>query len=136
MIETPAAAIIANDFAQIVDFFSIGTNDLVQYVLAADRTNEQLSEYFNQVHISILRIIQQVANAGIKHKIPVAICGELAGYSNLTDIFIGLGINELSVAPSSYLEIKEKVLSINYEEAIQNANSIINNEINCDFIKY
>ncbi len=136
MIETPAAAIIADEFAQIVDFFSIGTNDLVQYVLAADRTNEQLSEYFNQVHISILRIIQQVANAGKKHNIPVAICGELARYSKMTEIFIGLGINELSVAPSSYLEIKQKILSINYQDAVRYTNSIINNEENYDFIKY
>ena len=136
MIETPAAAIIAENFAKIVDFFSIGTNDLVQYVLAADRTNEHLSEYFNQVHISILKIIQQVANASKNHNIPVAICGELAGYSNMTPIFIGLGINELSVAPSSYLEIKEEVLTIGYEESITNTNAIINNEILCDFIKY
>lgn len=134
MIETPAAALIANELANVVDFFSIGTNDLIQYVLAADRTNEFLSDYFNSIHISILRLIKQITEAAKKSKIPVSICGELASHPAFTELLIGLGFNELSVAPPLILEIKEKIINTNYKKCKKLVDNIIKNKENNDFV--
>ena len=109
MIETPAAALIADGLATAVDFFSIGTNDLTQYTLAADRTNDMVSDVFDSLHPSVLRLIKMTVEAARKNNITVGVCGELAGHSASTDLLIGLGIDELSVAPSLVLELKNRV---------------------------
>jgi phosphotransferase system enzyme I (PtsI) len=111
MIETPAAAILSDQLAEHVDFFSIGTNDLTQYTLAADRQNPRLSQIANPHHPAVLRLIELTVQNGHKAGIPVGICGELAADRSLTGVFLDMGVDELSVAPSSVLEIRQAVLS-------------------------
>jgi phosphotransferase system enzyme I (PtsI) len=111
MIETPAAAILSDKLAEHVDFFSIGTNDLAQYTLAADRQNPRLSQIVDPHHPAVLRLIELTVQNGHKAGIPVGICGELAADRSLTGVFLDMGVDELSVAPSSVLEVREAVLS-------------------------
>lgn len=113
MIETPAAAIVSEAIAGDVDFFSIGTNDLTQYTLAADRGNELVSDIFDSFHPAVIRLISYTVKAAKKYKIRVGVCGELAGHAASTALLIGLGIEELSVAPSILLETKSRILELN-----------------------
>ena len=101
MIEIPSAAILADAFAPIVDFFSIGTNDLVQYTLAADRTSPALAELATPLQPAVLRLIRLVTQAALPYGRPVAVCGEAAADPLAAALFVGLGVNELSVAPGS-----------------------------------
>lgn len=112
MIETPAAVMISDELAEMVDFFSIGTNDLTQYTLAVDRQNERLDDFYNPHHRAILKMIQMVVdNAHIAGKW-AGICGELGADPKLTKRFIDMGIDELSVAPSMILPLREIVREI------------------------
>ena len=112
MIETPAAVMISDELAEMVDFFSIGTNDLTQYTLAVDRQNERLNDFYNPHHKAILKMIQMVVdNAHIAGKW-AGICGELGADPKLTKRFINMGIDELSVAPSMILPLREIVREI------------------------
>ena len=112
MIETPAAVMISDELAEMVDFFSIGTNDLTQYTLAVDRQNERLDDFYNPHHKAILKMIQMVVdNAHIAGKW-AGICGELGADPKLTKRFIDMGIDELSVAPSMILPLREIVREI------------------------
>ena len=99
MIETPAAAIISDELAKEVDFFSIGTNDLSQYTLAIDRQNTQLDPFFDPHHPAILRMIQIVVENAHKAGIWAGICGELGAAQELTKEFLAMGVDELSVSP-------------------------------------
>jgi phosphoenolpyruvate-protein phosphotransferase (PTS system enzyme I) len=110
MIEVPAAVLIADILAEEVQFFSIGTNDLVQYVLAVDRMNETVAGMYDPYHPAVLRLLKQVADAGRAKGIPVSVCGELAGDPEAMPIWLGLGIQELSMSVQSLLTVKEKVL--------------------------
>lgn len=112
MIETPAAVMISDDLAKEVDFFSIGTNDLTQYTLAIDRQNANLDSIYDSHHKAVLRMIQMTVDNGHKAGIWVGICGELAGDLSLTKTFIDMGIDELSVSPSSILEIRKTIREI------------------------
>ena len=112
MIETPAAAIISDELAKEVDFFSIGTNDLTQYTLAIDRQNEQLEEFYNPHHRAILELIRMTCDNAHKNGIWVGICGELAGDTRLTRNFVEMGIDELSVSPSKVLSLRKAVRNI------------------------
>ena len=112
MIETPAAALISDEIAELVDFVSIGTNDLTQYTLAMDRQNAMLDNIFDPKHKAILKLIKIVADNAHKAGIRVGICGELAADVELTEEFINMGIDVLSVAPPMVLKVREKVLSI------------------------
>ncbi len=125
MIETPAAVLLADKFAELVDFISIGTNDLTQYTLAVDRNNEYVSNYFNSFHIAILKQIYMVAKAAKSKKKPVSICGELAGYPAATELLIGMGINQLSVAPSILPELKSHILGLSYKSASKLAKKVL-----------
>ncbi len=125
MIETPAAVMIADDLAKYCDFFSIGTNDLTQYTLAADRDNTLVTDYYDSFHPGLLRFIKQICNVAQSNHIPVSICGELAGHSAATGLLIGLGVNELSVAPSLVLELKNKIINSNYKKLKRKANQVI-----------
>ncbi len=98
MIEVPAAVFMAEEIAQLVDFFSVGTNDLTQYLLAADRTNEAVSEYYQPLHPAVLRALRVVVKAARKRGIWTGICGELAGMPQAIPLLVGLGIDELSMA--------------------------------------
>jgi phosphocarrier protein FPr len=106
MVEIPSAAIAADAFAPIVDFFSIGTNDLVQYTLAADRTNAALADLATPLQPAILRLIKLVTAAALPFGRQVAVCGEAAADPLSAALFVGLGVDELSVAPASIARIR------------------------------
>lgn len=110
MIETPAAVMIADDLAKEVDFFSIGTNDLTQYTLAIDRQNEHLDTFYNAHHPAVLRMIGMVAESAHKAGIWAGICGELGADLELTEAFVQMGIDELSVSPSMVLPVRDKII--------------------------
>jgi len=112
MIETPAAAIISDDLAKFVDFFSIGSNDLTQYTLAIDRQNTSLDHFFDAHHPAILKLIAYTAENAHNNGIWCGICGELGADKTLAEEFINMGIDELSVSPASILPLREKILSI------------------------
>ncbi len=116
MVETPASAIMADKFANYVDFFSIGTNDLTQYTLAVDRKNTDVSDIYNHLHPSVLRLIKQVVEMGHEYNILVEVCGELASDPYGVPVLLGLGVDGLSVTPSSLLETKELIRRLSYEE--------------------
>jgi len=116
MIETPAAALIADTLARRVDFISIGTNDLIQYTLAIDRENEAVSYLYQPLHPAILRLIKIVADAGLANKVPVSLCGEMAADPRYTWVLIGLGITELSMHPSAIPVIKNIIRASSSEE--------------------
>ena len=109
MIETPAAVMISDELAEMVDFFSIGTNDLTQYTLAIDRQNEKLDEFYNPHHKAILKMIQMVIENAHKAGKWAGICGELGADMKLTEAFVRMGIDELSVAPSMVLKIRKVI---------------------------
>ncbi|MHB8254862.1 MAG: phosphoenolpyruvate--protein phosphotransferase [Acidiferrobacter sp.] len=109
MIEVPAAAISADLFAAHLDFFSIGTNDLIQYTLAIDRVDDAVNYLYDPLHPSVLRLIAMTIDAGRKQGIPVAMCGEMAGDSRYTRLLLGLGLREFSMHPAAMLEIKKIV---------------------------
>ena len=116
MIETPAAAIISDRLAEMVDFFSIGTNDLTQYTLAIDRQNEKLDEFYNPHHEALLRMIQMVVDNAHKCGKWAGICGELGADATLTEQFVRMGLDELSVAPSMVLKLRKIVREMKVEE--------------------
>lgn len=109
MIETPAAALISDLLAKEVDFFSIGTNDLTQYTLAIDRQNPKLDSIYDAHHTAILRLLQMVVDNGHKENCWVGICGELGADLSLTERFVQMGFDELSVSPSMILPVREKI---------------------------
>ena len=111
MIEVPAAAISADIFAQELDFLSIGTNDLIQYALAIDRTDDAVSHLYNPLHPAVLKLIALTIKSAHKYKKSIAICGEMAGESKLTKLLIGMGVEQLSMHPSHILRVKQQVLS-------------------------
>jgi phosphotransferase system enzyme I (PtsI) len=109
MIEVPGAALAADALAAMSDFFSIGTNDLTQYTLAIDRSDEQVAHLYNPLHPAVLRLIQFTAEAARHAGIPVGLCGEVAGDPRFTPLLIGLGIRSLSMAPPSLMRVKQRV---------------------------
>lgn len=112
MIETPAAAVISDILAPMVDFFSVGTNDLTQYTLACDRQNPNIEEFCDTHHEAILRLIQYSAESAHKNNAWIGICGELAADTSLTERFLKMGIDELSVSPSYVLKLRDTVRKI------------------------
>ncbi len=113
MIETPAAAIISDRLAPMVDFFSVGTNDLTQYTLACDRQNPNMEQFCDSHHEAILRLIEFSAENAHKNGAWIGICGELAADTSLTEKFLRMGIDELSVAPSNILKLRDTVRKLN-----------------------
>ena len=111
MIETPAAAIISDRLAPLVDFFSVGTNDLGQYTLAIDRQNQSVDRFFDPHHEAILRMIKIAADNAHKNGKWIGICGELGADTELVETFLRMGIDELSVSPSFVLPLRDKVRS-------------------------
>jgi phosphotransferase system enzyme I (PtsI) len=117
MIEVPSAAIMASQLAREVDFFSIGTNDLVQYTLAADRTNEHVASLYNPADPAVLQLIRMVVSAAEQQGITVNVCGEMSGEPMYTLLLLGMGLRQLSVTPHNIPEIKKLIRSISVEEA-------------------
>ena len=113
MIETPAAAICSDRLAKEVDFFSCGTNDLTQYTLACDRQNDDLGRFFNPHHLAVLRELKRVCDNAHKNGIWVGICGELGADLKLTETFLSIGIDELSVSPRAVLPLRQKIRDTN-----------------------
>jgi phosphotransferase system enzyme I (PtsI) len=111
MIEIPAAAISADIFAQELDFLSIGTNDLIQYALAIDRTDDAVSHLYNPLHPAVLKLIALTIKSAHKYKKSIAICGEMAGEPKLTKLLIAMGVEQLSMHPSHILSVKRQVLT-------------------------
>ena len=116
MIETPAAVMVADELAELVDFFSIGTNDLTQYTLAIDRQNEKLDDFYDSHHPAILRMIQMVVDSAHKHGKWAGICGELGADLELTEKFARMGVDELSVSPSMILKIRKIIREMKVSE--------------------
>ena len=117
MIEIPSAALIADTLAKKVKFFSIGSNDLIQYALAADRTNERVSHLYEPTHPAILKLIKMTVDAAHANGIWCGVCGEIAGDPILTALLVGLGVDELSTAPAVLDEVKYIIRRVKLEEA-------------------
>ncbi|GIW79607.1 MAG: hypothetical protein KatS3mg105_1414 [Gemmatales bacterium] len=136
MIEVPSAAIMAEQLAKEVDFFSIGTNDLIQYTLAADRTNENVATLYNPGDPAVLRLISMIVQAAQKHNIEVNVCGEMSAEPIYTLLLLGLGLRQLSVTPYSIPEIKKIIRSITLAEAEETAREALRLESARDVNNY
>lgn len=117
MVETPAVALLAEHFASHVNFFSIGTNDLTQYTLAADRTSDLVAHIFDQLNPAVLRLLHRITTVAFQHGIEVELCGDLATFLSATELLVGIGIRAFSVAPSYIPSLKEKIARINIGDA-------------------
>ncbi|MNN04037.1 Phosphoenolpyruvate-protein phosphotransferase [compost metagenome] len=117
MIEIPAAAAIADLLAQEVDFFSIGTNDLVQYVLAVDRMNEKIAHMYHPFHPAVLRLLRQTVQSAKEAGITVSVCGEMAGDEKAVPLWLHLGVTDLSMSPQALLRVKHRVLNSDSRES-------------------
>lgn len=125
MIETPASVILADEFAKYVDFFSIGTNDLTQYMLVVDRGNKNISEMYNSFNPVVLRSIKTVIDAAHKNNIKVGMCGEFASDEKATKILLGFGLDEFSMSASEINKVKKHILELSFEDAKNFANTIL-----------
>ncbi|HJZ57500.1 MAG TPA: phosphoenolpyruvate--protein phosphotransferase, partial [Gemmataceae bacterium] len=128
MIEVPSAALLADVLAREVDFFSIGTNDLIQYTLAADRNNENVANLYNPADPAVLRLIKAVVEAARKEQIEVNVCGEMSGEPLYTPLLVGLGLRQLSATPRKIPEIKRVIRQLSVSEAERLVESVLNME--------
>jgi phosphotransferase system enzyme I (PtsI) len=127
MIEVPAAALCADLLAPEVDFFSIGTNDLIQYTVAADRINPHVADLYRPTHPAVLRLIKRTIDAANDHGIWTAVCGEMAGDIRLTPLLIGLGVEELSVGPQLVASVGQAIRSLSFAECAAMADDALRN---------
>jgi len=125
MVETPAAALVADILAEEVAFFSIGSNDLIQYTLAADRTNPRVAGLYEPLHLAVLRMLQTITRAGRERNRPVSLCGEMAADPIYVLILLGLGVNELSMNPAMIPAIKQIIRKITWAEAREVAEGVL-----------
>jgi phosphotransferase system enzyme I (PtsI) len=125
MIEVPSAAVISDILAKHVDFFSIGTNDLIQYTCAVDRMNEKIHNLYNPMHTAVLRLIKMVIDNGHKEGIWVGMCGEMAGNKDIIPILLGMGLDEFSMSPVSILPARKLITSLNHEDAKKKAEEVV-----------
>ena len=125
MVETPAAVEIADLLAKEASFFSIGTNDLIQYSLAIDRANQDVSYLYRPLHPAILRMIRQVARAAAPHGVPVAVCGAMASDPLAAVLLVGLGLRELSMEAAAIPEIKEALRRVNLTDCDRTAEAAL-----------
>jgi phosphotransferase system enzyme I (PtsI) len=125
MIEVPSTYFIADELAKEVDFFSIGTNDLIQYLLAVDRGNELIADMFQQYHPAVIKTIKKIIDTGHRNNIPVSICGEMASNPAAAVLLIGLGADELSVVPSVFPEIKSIIRCLSFSNIKELADKLL-----------
>jgi len=125
MIEVPGAALAADALALCADFFALGTNDLTQYTLAIDRSDEQVAHLYNPLHPAVLRLIQFSVEAALRARIPVSVCGEMAGDPRFTPLLLGLGIRDLSMAPVHLPRVKQRLRSLDIDSATRRARTIM-----------
>lgn len=126
MIETPAAVLLADELAKEVDFFSIGTNDLTQYILAVDRGNEKISKMYNPFHPAVIRSIKKVIDSAHNANIHVGMCGELAGDKKAALLLLGMGLDEFSMSAISIPIIKNLIRSLSFQEVVSATNKVLN----------
>ena len=134
MIEIPSAAVAAESLARRVKFFSVGTNDLIQYSLAVDRLNEKIAHLYEPTHPAILRLIKMTADAGRKHGVWTGVCGEMAGEPLLTALLLGLGVTELSAAPPAIPQIKYLIRRLKMSEATELADFALSCESGAEIL--
>ena len=125
MIEVPAAALAADALAQVSDFFAIGSNDLTMYTLATDRTNEHVAHLFDSLHPAVLRLIQFATQAALRSRIPISLCGEIAGDPRYAPLLLGLGLRELSMVPSNIPLVKQRIRELEMAAATRRADAIM-----------
>ena len=125
MIEVPSAALAADLLAPEVDFFTIGTNDLIQYCLAVDRTDDRVSDLYEPLHPAVLRLIRLVRRAATRHHIPVSLCGEMASDPALVGLLVGLGLTEFSMTPAAIPIVRQVVMELNAGEARRLAGHVL-----------
>ena len=128
MIEVPSAALVADLLAKEVDFFSIGTNDLIQYTIAVDRVNERIAHLYEPTHPAIIRLIKMIVNAAHAHNLWVGVCGEMAGEISLTPLLVGLGVDELSTGAALVPRVKRAVQSLDVGVCLQLVDEVKNME--------
>jgi phosphotransferase system enzyme I (PtsI) len=125
MIEVPGAALGADALAAVSDFFSIGSNDLTMYTLAIDRGEERVAHLYNPLHPAVLRLVQFSIEAALRARIPVAVCGEIAGDPRFTPLLLGLGVRELSMVANALPRVKSRILNMDMQAAMQRAHVIM-----------
>lgn len=125
MLETPAAGLMVESLAREADFFSLGTNDLTQYVLAADRTDPLLEAYYQPAHPAVLRLIAAIVKSAAAQRKELTICGEMAADPLFTELLVGIGLRGFSVAPTGILEIKDRIRSTSIPLAEERAANIL-----------
>ena len=125
MIEVPGAALAADALAPEADFFAIGTNDLIQYTLAIDRSDEQVAHLYNPLHPAVLRLIQFAIEAASRHGMPISVCGEMAGDPRFIALLLGLGLRNLSMTPRSIPRVKQRIRSLDMVAATRRARAIM-----------
>jgi phosphotransferase system enzyme I (PtsI) len=135
MIETPSAAMISDSLARRLKFLSVGTNDLIQYSLAVDRTNEKIAHLYEPTHPGILRLIKTAVDAAHRHGIWVGVCGEMAGDPVLVPLLLGMGVDELSVAPPVVPQIKYLIRRLKLDELREIAESAVTSESGGDVLE-
>jgi len=129
MIEVPAAALSINSFLQKLDFISIGTNDLIQYTLAIDRTDDAVAHLYDPMHPAVISLLSTIIKAANKAGKSVAVCGEIAGDPNLTRLLLGMGLRTFSMHPAHLLSVKQKVLTSNLSELSNKAKKILRTQV-------
>jgi phosphotransferase system enzyme I (PtsI) len=134
MIETPSAVVVAESLAKRVNFFSIGTNDLIQYSLAVDRMNEKIAHLYEPTHPAIVRLIKQTVDAAHRHNVWVSVCGEMASDPMLVPLLLGLGVDELSAAPPLVPSIKFVIRQLKLSEAKELANFALQSESSAEIL--
>ena len=125
MIEVPAAALAADSLARVCDFFSIGTNDLTMYTLAVDRGDDQVASLYDPLHPAVLRVMQFATEAALRARIPVNVCGELAGDPRYSALLLGLGIRELSMSAVGLPLVKQRIRSLSLDEATRRVRTMM-----------
>jgi phosphotransferase system enzyme I (PtsP) len=125
MVELPSAVTLVEDLAHEVDFMSVGTNDLIQYMLAVDRTNEMVSKLYLSHHPAILRAVERVAAVALGHRKDVSICGDIARDPKMIPFLLGVGITKLSMAPRQIMEIQQAVEAVSMEKAVYTARRML-----------
>jgi phosphoenolpyruvate-protein phosphotransferase (PTS system enzyme I) len=136
MVETPSAALQCDAFVREVDFFSIGTNDLVQYTLAVDRGNEKVASLFSAAHPAVLRLIKQIIRSGEQHQVAVSMCGEMAGDPMYTMLLLGMGLRTFSATPPAIPEVKKIIRSVTLEECVRVARRVMTFDMDKEIINF
>jgi phosphotransferase system enzyme I (PtsI) len=125
MIEVPAAALAIDGLLPVIDFASLGTNDLIQYTLAIDRADREVAHLYNPIHPAVLRLVRDVIQSCVKRNMPVSVCGEMAGDPKLTRLLLGFGLREFSMHPSQVLLVKQELLRSRVTDCVKQSSKII-----------